>query len=450
MFEKIGRYEVLEELGQGSMGVVYKGRDAIIDRVVAIKTINVQKLRGNISTIDAVERFYHEARVAGRLNHTHIATIFDAGEANDTHYLIFEYVRGVTLKKLVTLKVNYTIDERLRIMLFIARALHYAHQRGVIHRDIKPANIMLLRDMQIKILDFGIAYLESHMDNVQCDKEGHIIGTPYYMSPEQIQGNETDKLTDIFSFGAMAYELLCGKRPFEANNLADMKELIVNKDPVPPNDLAEGIDNDINSIILKALNKDKSKRYQSAAEIATAIVDYLDHNQPAKGQETLITFRYDKKSLIQSLKSKYDFFADFTTDELDRLFKISSKKIYKKLEIIYKQGTPCEKIYVIIKGKVLLTKCFDDDGKDMPLVVLKSDECFGELSILDDSPHYESAKAKTDCIVIAINKAALRIFEPELCLKIYKQISAALVKKLKRGYGRIYLYRKSKNKIKEK
>ncbi len=439
MIKKIGRYEILEEIGKGAMGVVYRGRDTIIDRVVAIKAVNLKILKGDSSIADSVKRFYHEARVAGRLSHPNIATIYDAGEDNKTHYLIFEYVRGITLKTINDLRRKLSNSEKLKIILLIGRALHYAHQKGVIHRDIKPANIMLLRDLRIKILDFGIAYLDLHADNLTT-ATGQLAGTPYYMSPEQIQGFETDRLTDIFSLGTLAYELLTGVRPFLGNDLNKLKRQILKQKPIPIHKKLAGVDLRLNSIIQKALEKNKAMRYQSANEFADAIELYLAESDMLK---TCVNHSYNKSSLIESLKERYVFFADFTYSELEKIFKISSKKIYKKDDIIYKEGSISDKLYIIITGKVQITKIFETDDKETVLGLLCEGDCFGEISILKNAPRYETAKVEQDCVLIAINEAVLRVFEPVLCFKLYKNISSTLIDKLRKSYDKINEYEKT-------
>src|SRR5262249_52145182 len=228
----IGRYEILEEIGRGSMGVVYKARDPRIDRVVALKTIAFSVPLGPGEGEEFLHRFSHEAQVAGRLNHPNIVTIYDVGEKGDSGdaYIAMEYVTGTNLHdhlagggRLPLAQVSDTIER-------LAQALDYAHENGVIHRDIKPANILMTQAGQPKILDFGIARLAAG----GLTRPGKFFGTPNYMSPEQVTGTEVDGRTDQFSLGVILYQLLTGEKPFVGDSVTAISYQVVNVDPPPP------------------------------------------------------------------------------------------------------------------------------------------------------------------------------------------------------------------------
>ncbi|MBF0606102.1 MAG: serine/threonine-protein kinase [Candidatus Magnetobacterium sp. LHC-1] len=427
---RIGRYEILGVLGEGAMGMVYKGHDTIIDRIVAIKTIKIG-VRGKAN--DAIERFYHEARIAGRLAHPNIALIYDVGEEKGIHYLVLEYVEGVTLKDVIIENRELHPLDKIRILVLTARTLHHAHQRGVIHRDIKPANIMLLSDLQIKIMDFGIAMFATQAGNAS---EG-LIGTPSYMSPEQINGGEMDRQTDVFSLGSLAYEFVTGKKPFIAESIPAMMDKILTVNPIPPHIVNPQVSEYISRFILKALEKDKQVRYQSVNDFADALEVYLNQMEMERTQDVVAVHGYDKTKLIESLKQKYTFFSDFTFEELLKIFNISSKKAYKKGDIIFKEGTLGTKLYVIISGKVKVTKVFPESKEATFLAELKAGECFGEMAIMDNSPRFATVIAETDCAMIAISEVILRVSEPQLCLKLYKNLAAVLSEKLKKSDTKI-------------
>ncbi|KJR43703.1 serine/threonine protein kinase with PASTA sensor(s) [Candidatus Magnetoovum chiemensis] len=437
MSDKIGRYEILEEIGKGAMGLVYKARDTIIDRVVAIKTIKMGKNESAKQLSDSIKLFYQEARIAGKLQHPNIATIYDVGEEKGVNYLVFEYVRGITLKSIIAQKKNIPLHEKIEIIILISRALHYAHQRGVIHRDIKPANIMLLNDKQIKILDFGIAMIAFAEDIVYSTHSGSIIGTPSYMSPEQVNGLELDKQTDIFSLGALAYEFVSYKRPFLADNLSDLSDKILHEEPLPINDISSECYKDLNALILKALNKDKHKRYKSASEFADALDIYLNDAQCSKAEDGQSNISYDKKSLISTLKQRYTFFADFSDEELLKVFKKSNRRVCKKGEIIFREGSIGDKLYIIITGIVLITKNISNKDRDMLLATIKQGDCFGEMAIMDNSPRFATAKAGSDCYLLEINEAVLRNAEPIICLKLYRNLGSILSDKLRKSDEKI-------------
>jgi serine/threonine-protein kinase len=265
MESHLGRYEILEELGRGDMGVVYKAHDPLIDRFVAIKTIDLQKL----SEKDKDEfkaRFYQEAKAAGRLNHPNIITIHDLGRKGDIAYIAMELMEGPELQNIVAENQSLTIGEKLDVAFQVAEGLAYAHDHGVVHRDIKPSNIMVLRGMHVKIADFGIARLESSLWRTQVDK---IIGSPLYMSPEQIQSQPIDPRSDIFSFGVVLYQMLTGKLPFNSDNVNSLWFKIINEEPPKPSSLNPEITDMLDHIVAKCLAKKPEDRYLNAHELAS-------------------------------------------------------------------------------------------------------------------------------------------------------------------------------------
>jgi serine/threonine-protein kinase len=261
---RIGRYEILGELGRGAMGVVYKGKDPLIDRMVAVKVIRFDQLyeEGEISPFK--ERFFQEAKAAGKLSHPQIVTIFDVGEDRGTSYIAMEYVEGKPLSQHISPEPLLPMEEVLRIVADVAMALDYASHHGIVHRDIKPANIMCTIEGQVKVMDFGIAKLSSS----NLTQTGTTMGTPSYMSPEQIQGGEVDGRSDLFSLGVVLYELLTGERPFKGDNMATLMFHITTM-PIPPlKDIASGIPDSCAAIIERLLAKDREARYQSGKDLA--------------------------------------------------------------------------------------------------------------------------------------------------------------------------------------
>jgi serine/threonine protein kinase len=264
---RIGRYEIEQTLGRGAMGVVYLARDPLIDRRVALKT-----LRLDLDTEYAGEfreRFFREAKAAGGLNHTGIVTIHDVGEDPESGlvFIAMEYIEGRDLKQLLADGQPFRPSEAARIAADVARALDYAHSMGVVHRDIKPANIILTQDGTAKITDFGIARLDSSNLTV----EGQFIGTPNFMSPEQITGKTVDGRSDIFSLGVVLFTLLTGKRPFAGETMHEVTMKVV-QEPCPiPSTFDDDIPPAINPVILKCLEKEPDDRFQSGAEVAQVL-----------------------------------------------------------------------------------------------------------------------------------------------------------------------------------
>jgi len=263
MESHLGRYEILEELGRGEMGVVYKAYDPLIDRFVAIKTIDLQKL-GEEEKDEYKARFYQEAKAAGRLNHPNIITIYDLGRKGDVAYIAMELMEGKELQNIVAENQSLTISEKLDVSFQVAEGLAYAHEHGIIHRDIKPSNIMVLRGRHVKIADFGIARIKT---SLELTKTNRIIGSPLYMSPEQIQSHPVDPRSDIFSFGIVLYQMLTGKLPFNGDNVNSLMYQIVNEEPQKPSALNPEVPEALDRIVAKCLEKKTADRYQNVNEL---------------------------------------------------------------------------------------------------------------------------------------------------------------------------------------
>lgn len=262
-----GRYQIIREVGSGSMGVVYQARDPQIDRLVAVKILRQDRT----STETFVRRFLKEAKVIGRLSHPNIVTIYDMGEEQGTIYIAMEFLEGRSLSDVLR-ESRFDIKEAMTFGIQIAETLNYAHQKGVIHRDIKPSNIIVTPDGRIKITDFGIAHIEDSTTTLQT-QAGEIMGTPAYMSPEQILGQPVDGRSDIFSLGVILYEMVTGRRPFggEGKTLASVFNEITRVTPPVPSTLSAHVPNHLSSLIMKALQKEPEKRFQSGSEISEAL-----------------------------------------------------------------------------------------------------------------------------------------------------------------------------------
>ena len=286
-----GRYQIIKEVGRGSMGVVYEAQDPTIDRIVALKVLRQDR----ITTEAFVKRFLKEAKVIGRLSHFNIVTIHDVGEDQGTVYIAMEYLKGIPLSDIIKdkrLEAPVVVD----IGIQIAETLEYAHQKGVIHRDIKPSNIVV-HDNRIKITDFGIAHIEDPAATIQT-QVGEVMGTPAYMSPEQLQGQPIDGRTDIFSLGVILYEMSTGHRPFgQGKSLATIFNEIMQHIPEEPFRSSPLIPHKLSDIIMKALSKDPCARFQSSGEMADALHRSLEEEPPVElpiPSEPAATKRYAK------------------------------------------------------------------------------------------------------------------------------------------------------------
>jgi serine/threonine-protein kinase len=276
--ERFGRYQILTELGRGAMGVVYQARDPKINRVVAVKTISLAGQPPDEER-EYRERFFREAEAAGRLSHPGIVTIFDMGEEPETRapYIVMEFVGGQSLDKVLA-RDNHTLppDRAMQLTVELAEALDCAHGQGVVHRDLKPANILITEDGHAKIADFGIAKL--NLSNFTLS--GRALGTPAFMSPEQLNGDAVDGRSDLFSLGVILYTVLTGYRPFQGNSAVTVSFKVVHREPVPATVLDTDLPPGLDYIIGRAMAKDPAQRYQSGKEMALDIQALREGRDP--------------------------------------------------------------------------------------------------------------------------------------------------------------------------
>lgn len=285
----LGRYEVVRELGKGAMGVVYLGKDPLIGRLVALKTIRISAVEDE-DTKEFRERFVREAQAAGNLSHPSIVTVHDIGEDDSSgiSYIAMEYVEGPNLKEILQQGKQLPFSEIAEAIAQVAEALDYAHSKGIIHRDVKPANIILCGDSRVKITDFGIAKIASSVANLTST--GQFLGTPNYMAPEQIKGTAVDGRTDIFSLGIVLYEALTRRKPFGGDSLTTISYKIVHDTFLPLRDVDSSIPEEFEAMVAKCLEKEPARRYQRARELA---VDLRNAVRPAGAppielEETLV------------------------------------------------------------------------------------------------------------------------------------------------------------------
>jgi serine/threonine protein kinase len=288
--KKIGRYKILGELGRGAMGVVYKAEDPNLDRVVALKTIILDK--DAEGRAEYHKRFFLEAKAAGKLTHPHLVTVYDFGEVDDVAYLAMELLEGTDLRKRVQEGPVIPAAEAVEIALQVAEGLAFAHKRGIVHRDIKPANIMLLERGPAKITDFGLARMRVADHKTST---GIVLGTPRYMSPEQISGQPVDQRSDIFSLGIVLWEMLTGRRLFSGTEMAQVSHSITYDEHVPPTRVNPDLPAMLDFVVARALKKDPAVRYQDAGELAADLRTCLAElrgrdaaaDEPGEGSKTL-------------------------------------------------------------------------------------------------------------------------------------------------------------------
>ncbi len=292
--KKLGKYEIVEELGFGAMGKVYKAKDPTINRFVALKTINLSLTFSEKERAEFSERFHREAQTAGQLSHQNIITIYEVAEdeEKDLSYIAMEFASGAELKDIISSPSPIPISQIVNIVSQIAEALDYAHQHGIVHRDIKPANIIINSKGILKVTDFGIAKIATS----NLTDTGKFLGTPYYMSPEQIDGQSIDGRSDLFSLGVILYQMLTKQMPFKGDSVAAVTYAIAHKPYPKPSSIDDSIPKFMDSIVAKLLNKDRDKRYSSGRELIEELK--LCERKYIKGWDKNNSLLGDKKSSL--------------------------------------------------------------------------------------------------------------------------------------------------------
>jgi serine/threonine protein kinase len=382
---RLGKYDVISEISRGSMGIVYFGHDPYIDRPVAIKVALAEQLADPESGERYRRMFFNEAHTAGRLTHPNIVGIYDAGVDGETCYIVMEFVEGgETLKNYTRPDRLLPIDKVVEIAFKCAKALDYAHKQGVIHRDIKPTNILVTKDMDVKIGDFSIAHL-TKLDSTETMPMG-LVGSPRYMSPEQVSEDYITNHTDIFSLGVIMYELLTGKHPFYADNFSRLVQKILNEDPPPMREFRSGVPDSLEEIVRKALAKDRARRYQMGVELATDLSRAFDAILETPRDHITAEEQFNAVKQLQ-------FFQGFPDSEVWEIVRAGNWQEYGDGEQIIVEGELDDSFYIIASGEVSVRK----GGKD--LRNLSAGDCFGEMGYL--------AKTKRTATIVAVGPTAL-------------------------------------------
>ncbi len=288
----VGKYRILDLVGEGAMGVVYRGVDTVLNRTVAIKVMSESVSRQQ----ELRDRFLREAQSAGSLQHPNVVTIYDFGEMEGHLFIAMEFVDGVDLERLLATHEPLTIQQRLDIAIDVLTGLSYAHRHGIVHRDVKPANIRVTEEGRAKVMDFGVAYLDSS----RLTQTGAMMGTPSYMAPEQVVGGKITALTDVFAMGSVLYELLTGARPFEGNTLHNTLYKIVSEDPVSMLHLLPGLPPSLDRVVRKALSKEPAERHQSALEMADELAAVRAELDTEHISSSTVSLRRSMESAMKS------------------------------------------------------------------------------------------------------------------------------------------------------
>ena len=389
--------------------------DPFIDRMVAIKTHLTKTSKDPKNPERNKQLFFNEARAAGKLTHPHIVSVYDAMWADDACYLIMEYVEGVTLKDSCSEENLLPFDLVLKFSFQCAKALDYAHHFGVIHRDIKPSNIMISTDNEVKISDFGISYMEGATDFEGSDS---LTGSASYTSPEQLGHDPLKPQTDIFSLGVVMYELLTGINPFKDDSDVATIYNIVNKAPDPMVTHRKDIPESLERIVMRALEKDLSKRYQSCLQLASDLSSSFDGLRFSDEE-------INSKEKLNALK-KLHFFKEFNSNELIEVLDNTQWLKYNASETVITEGEIEECFYIIVAGEVGVLK------EDKQLAVLKQGDCFGEMAYLGKTIRTATIQAITKIILMKINATVIEQTSIATQLCFYKVFSKTLILRLSR------------------
>jgi serine/threonine protein kinase len=410
--EKIGKYVIVKEVGRGSTGVVYLSHDPYYRRDVAIKVYNLESHDEDRARVTR-KMFLSEAHMVGMLQHPNILPIFDAGEEGGHYYIVTEHVHGArTLSAYCKPDNLLPVDDVAEIMYKCAKALHYAHSRGVVHRDIKPSNIMLTQANDVRIIDFGIALVaDSDISRI----EG-IAGSPSYMSPEQVQSLEITNRSDLYSLGAVLYEMLTGFRPFRGGNLSKLLHQIVYATAQPIHALRPDIPEVLETSVAKALQKDPAKRYRNGLELAADLTRV--HQALRDGTSKLD--RQEQFSILRTLK----FFHDFSQSEILEVLRASTWQDYEQGEEIVKEGEMDDRFYVIVSGGVAVMRAGNVVGQ------LEAGECFGETSYVRGAKRLATIKALTGVTLMKVSSTLLEQSSAACQLRFNKVFLRSLISRL--------------------
>jgi serine/threonine protein kinase len=372
VLEKVGKYEIIKQLGKGATSAVYQAYDPFQRRQVAIKVVFPEALGDKEHGRRYKKLFVTEASLAGKLSHPHIVAIFDAAADEDGSYIVMEYVDGTTLEQYTKHDNLLPIQNIVEIAYKCARALEYASRQGVIHRDIKPANILLSGEADIKISDFGAA-LTMASETTQVSG----IGSPAYMSPEQVKEMPLTYQTDIFSLGVVMFQLLSGRLPFKGANNYSMIYQIINVEPPRLIEVRPDIPPRIDAIVMRALQKDTEKRYQTWDEMAHDLATAL-------GAEEKLEQGFAESEKFDTLR-KLDFFRQFSDVELWEVLRLATWHKAERDTVIIHETDIGSSFFILVAGEVKVVK------QDRLLNVLKAGECFGEMAYLGKQKFQRSA-----------------------------------------------------------
>ena len=412
--DKVGKYTIIDEIGKGSMGTVYSANDPFSSRKVAIKVAHAQFVNSEDG-----ERFrklfFNEAHAASVLNHPNILRLYDADVDNDLLYLVMEYVHGArTLEDFCKPDTLLPLNDVIRIIYTCAKALDHAHRQGIIHRDIKPSNLLYTEDHDVKLSDFSIAMV-NRQDAKMTQFDG-FIGSPLYMSPEQINEQIIDSNTDLFSLGVVMYELLTGHNPFRADSLLAINQKISKSDPTPLHEFRSDLPDGVDYTLKRLLKKNPQKRYSSGLDLAADLA--------------LIFEDLDKVESEDALRRKFDtlkdtgFLKGFADGDIWELVRASNWQTYPSGTTIIQEGDFDDSFYILLSGVVSIDKSGQHIGN------LQEGDCFGEMGFLSKTKRTATVVSKSEVALIKVNSTTLTRAEEGTQLRFLNAFVSTVINRL--------------------
>ncbi|MEJ2761542.1 MAG: serine/threonine-protein kinase [Gammaproteobacteria bacterium] len=412
----IGKYEILEEVGKGTMGTVYAAYDPFCDRRVAIKVAHPYLSRADEGGKRFRKLFFNEVHAAGVLDHPNIISLYDADVDNKMCYLVMEFIEGAqTLLPFCKADNLLPLRDVVGVVFKCAKALDYAHRQGIIHRDIKPSNILLTAERDVRLSDFSIARI-NRPDLRSTQFEG-FLGSPMYMSPEQINEREIGTNSDIFSLGVVMYEMLTGSHPFRSDSLSAVARRVTGETPRSITEFRSDVPEGLEYVLGRMLEKNSAERYPSGLELAADIALIFDDLEKLETEDTL-----NRK--FDSLKH-LGFFRGFNDVELWSLVRASNWQVYAPGEVVIREGETDHSFYILLSGVVTVEK----GGQVMDN--LKEGDCFGEMGFLSNTERTASVIAKTDTSMIRLNASTLERADPATQNRFLKVFVETLIGRLK-------------------
>ena len=413
--DRIGKYYVVHEVGRGSTGTVYLSHDPFYGRDVAIKLYHAT-IGDDAESRNARRMFMGEAKMVGKLQHPNIVPIFDAGEEDGRRYVVTEHVHGArTLSAYCRAGSLLPIDQVVSILYKCAKALHYAHSRGVVHRDIKPSNILLTQDGDVRIVDFGIALVA---DSDVSRLEG-VAGSPAYMSPEQVQGLELDARSDLYSLGAVMYEMLCGQRPFRAGALGKLLRQVVQSEAESLRSIRPEIPEELEEVVKRALQKAPNNRYRTGNEFAAELTRV---HQKLRASQVEIDDE-ERFAVMRKLR----FFHDFSHGEIREVMRAGVWTECQPGESVLRPGDIDDRFYIVVSGTVRLSRGGDIIGR------VPAGGCFGEAGYAEGSRRDTVVEAESAVTMLKVTATLLEQSSVSCQLRFHKVFVRELIGRLQRG-----------------